>query len=215
LVDQRTRPPAQRQLAAVAVICALATLAMGLYFAGDTGPRGFDTAIKKALDTQLAGSHDLLTFLVLSTQPYVLVPVIVLVIAVCLALGRRRDALLAALGPAIAVSANTWILKPWFDRQSIGFGIEGTLAYPSGHTVSLVSTLVVLALLARRGLATAVVTAMGAVLLIAATVGMIELGYHYCTDIAGGTFFAVAVVFSLRIAIDRLSPRPSRERSTG
>jgi membrane-associated phospholipid phosphatase len=215
LVDQRTRPPVQRPLAAVAVICALAALAMGLYYAGDTGPRGFDTSIKNALDTRLAGSRDLLTFLVVSTQPYVLVPLIVLVIAVCLAVGRRRDALLAALGPAIALSANTWILKPLFDRQSIGFGIEGTLAYPSGHTVSLVSTLVVLALLARPGLATAMVTAMGTVLLIAAAVGMIELGYHYFTDIVGGTFFAVAVVFTLQILIGRLSPRPSPARSAG
>ncbi|HEV7973274.1 phosphatase PAP2 family protein [Amycolatopsis sp.] len=214
MVDQRTRPPAQRQLAVVAVLCALATLAIGLYYAGDTGPRGFDASIKASLDTHLAGSRDLLTFLVLSTQPYVLIPVILLVIVVCLVLGRRRDALLALLGPAVSVSANTWILKPLFDRQSIGFGIEGTLAYPSGHTVSLVSTLAVLALLARPGPATAVISAMGAILLIAAAVGMIELGYHYFTDIAGGTFFAVAVVFALRILIGRLSPRPSRERSS-
>jgi membrane-associated phospholipid phosphatase len=215
LVDQRTRPPAQRQLAVVAVLCAMAMLAMGLYYAGDTGPRGFDASIKASLDTRLAGSRDLLTFLVLSTQPYVLIPVILLVVVACLVLRRRRDALLALAGPAVAISANTWILKPLFDRQSIGFGIEGTLAYPSGHTVSLVSTLTVLALLARPGLPTAVVSAMGAVLLVAAAVGMIELGYHYFTDIAGGTFFAVAVVFALRILIGRLSPRPSRVPSDG
>jgi membrane-associated phospholipid phosphatase len=215
LVDQRTRPPAQRQLAVVAVLCAVAMLAIGLYYAGDTGPRGFDASIKASLDTHLAGSGDLLTLLVLATQPYVLIPVILLVVVVCLVLRRRQDALLALLGPAVGISANTWVLKPLFDRQSIGVGLEGTLAYPSGHTVSLVTTLTVLTLLARPGLATAVISAMGAILLVAAAVGMIELGYHYFTDIVGGTFFAVAVVFALRILIGRLWPHPSREPSSG
>jgi membrane-associated phospholipid phosphatase len=210
---QRTRVPVDRRLAVAAVLCAVAALALGLHYAGDVGPRGFDASIKTAVDAHLADSRDFLTFLVLSTQPYVLVPVILLVAAVCLAVRRRRDALLTVAGPAIAISINTWALKPLFDREATGPGVANTLAYPSGHTVSLVSTLVVLALLARPGVATAVTTVMGAVLLAAAGLGMIGLGYHYFTDIVGGTLFAIAEVFALRLAI---SPsRPGPEPSTG
>jgi membrane-associated phospholipid phosphatase len=210
---QRTRVPVDRRLAVAAVLCAVAVLGIGLHYAGDVGPRGFDASIKAAVDAHFAGSRDFLTFLVLSTQPYVLVPVILFVAAVCLAVRRRRDALLAVAGPAIAISVNTWALKPLFDREATGPGVANTLAYPSGHTVSLVSTLVVLVLLARPGVATAVTTVMGAVLLAAAGLGMIGLGYHYFTDIVGGALFAVAEVFALRLVISR--PPPARAPSSG
>jgi membrane-associated phospholipid phosphatase len=210
LVEQRTRLPVDRRLAFGALACALVTCVIGLYYTGDSGPRAFDTSIKNVLDAHLADHRELLRFLVLSTQPYVLLPVIVLIVTVCAIGGRRQDAVLAALGPAVAVSANTWVLKPLFDRQN-----EGLLAYPSGHTVSLVSTLAVLTLLARPGATTGIVIAIGALLLTAAGIGMIGLGFHYFTDIVGGTFFAVAVVFALRLAISRLSTHPSREQSTG
>jgi membrane-associated phospholipid phosphatase len=108
------------------------------------------------------------------------------------------------------LAANTWVLKPLFDRQN-----DGYLVYPSGHTVSLVSTLAVLVLLARPGVARWIVVAVGAVLLIAAGTGMIGLGYHYFTDVVGGTFFAVAVVCAMRFATSRLSPRPSPAPSSG
>ena len=210
LVEQRTRLPVDRRLAFGALACALVTCVIGLYYTGGSGPRAFDTSIKNVLDAHLADHRELLRFLVLSTQPYVLLPVIVLIVTVCAIGGRRQDAVLAALGPAVAVSANTWVLKPLFDRQN-----EGLLAYPSGHTVSLVSTLAVLTLLARPGATTGIVIAIGALLLTAAGIGMIGLGFHYFTDIVGGTFFAVAVVFALRLAISRLSTHPSREPSTG
>jgi membrane-associated phospholipid phosphatase len=59
------------------------------------------------------------------------------------------------------------------------------------------------------------VIAISALLLTAAGIGMVGLGFHYFTDIVGGTFFAIAVVFALRLAISRLSTHPSREPSTG
>ena len=173
----------------------------------DLGPAHGEDVQVPAPDP-VGGSRDFLTFLVLSTQPYVLVPAILLVAAVCLAARRRRDALLAVAGPSIAISLNTWALKPLFDREATGPGVANTLAYPSGHTVSLVSTLVVLTLLARPGVATAVTAVIGAVLLAAAGLGMIGLGYHYFTDIVGGTLFATAEVFALRLAISPSRPGP-------
>jgi membrane-associated phospholipid phosphatase len=115
---------------------------------------------------------------------------------------RPWDALFSLLGPAIAVAANTWLLKPLFDRWK-----GDTLVYPSGHTVSLVATLVVIFVLAR---ARTVVAAVGAVLLIGATIGMIGLGYHYLTDIIGGTLFAVAAVLAAHSLLTRLVHARSR-----
>jgi membrane-associated phospholipid phosphatase len=208
LVELRTRLSPEWRLAIGAVAGALVMCVLGLYYGGHTGPGALDAGVQGAIDSQLGDHPGLLHALVLPTQPYVLLPVIALAIVVCLLAHRRRDAALAALGPAVAVAANTWALKPLFDRQNNGF-----LAYPSGHTVSLVSTLTVLVLLARPGALRGAVVAVGAALLVVAGIGMIGLDYHYFTDIVGGTFFAVAVVCALRLAVlglatSRLSPRP-------
>jgi membrane-associated phospholipid phosphatase len=66
--------------------------------------------------------------------------------------------------------------------------------------------LVVLVLLARPKVLTVV---LGVVLLCCAAIGMIGLGYHYLTDIVGGTFFATAVVTGLRAVTPRRVPAPS------
>ncbi|HEY3709685.1 MAG TPA: phosphatase PAP2 family protein [Amycolatopsis sp.] len=188
----------RRILTVVAVACALATLVLGLVFAGGRSPSALDSAA--ASDVSGLG-HGLLDALVLPTEPYVLLPAIAVIAGICLYRRRRGDALLAVAGPAVAVALNTWVLKPLFDRWK-----DGTLVYPSGHTVSLVTVLVVLVLFARWKLAAIV---LGVVLLGCATVGMIGLGYHYLTDIAGGTFFATAVVTGLRAVTPRRAPVPS------
>jgi membrane-associated phospholipid phosphatase len=188
----------RRILTVVAVACALATLVLGLVFAGGRSPSALDSAA--ASDVSGLG-HGLLDALVLPTEPYVLLPAIAVIAGICLYRRRRGDALLAVAGPAVAVALNTWVLKPLFDRWK-----DGTLVYPSGHTVSLVTVLVVLVLFARWKAAAIV---LGVVLLGCATVGMIGLGYHYLTDIAGGTFFATAVVTGLRAVTPRRAPVPS------
>lgn len=172
----------------LAAVCALTALALGLVFAGDHTT----SAVDKAAQSAVTGwPHGLLRALVLPTEPYVLLPALALLIAWCLHASRPRDALFVALGPGIAVAANTWLLKPLFDRWK-----GDTLVYPSGHTVSMVATLVVVFVLA-HGRARTVTAVVGAVLLIGATIGMIGLGYHYLTDVIGGTFFAVAVVLTV------------------
>ncbi|WIX78187.1 phosphatase PAP2 family protein [Amycolatopsis carbonis] len=187
-----------RVLALVAVLCALATVALGLAYAGGHSPGALDAWAAQAI----AGlGHTTLNVLVLPTEPYVLIPAIVVIAGTCLYLRRRTDALLAAAGPALAVALNTWVLKPLFDRWK-----NDILVYPSGHTVSLVTVLVVLVLLARPKVVTVV---LGVVLLCCAAIGMIGLGYHYLTDIVGGTFFATAVVTGLRAVTPRRVPAPS------
>ena len=173
----------------LAVVCALLTLALGLVFAGDRTPSGIDDAARSAV----AGwPHGVLRALVLPTEPYVLLPVLALLVVWCLHASRPWDALFVALGPAMAVAANTWLLKPLFDRWK-----GDTLVYPSGHTVSLVATIVVVFVLV-HGQARTITAVVGTVLLVGGTVGMIGLGYHYLTDVVGGTLFAVFVVLAVR-----------------
>jgi membrane-associated phospholipid phosphatase len=196
----------ERRLAAGAAVCAAATLALGLVYAGGSTPGKLDAAVKTAIDGRLADHPTVLDWLVLPTEPYLLIPAALLVIALCLRFGHRRDALLMTVGPLLAVLLNTWVLKPLFDRH-----YQGVLVYPSGHTVSLVSAVAALALLVPPGAATRAVLVLGALGLLSAGIGMIGLSYHYFTDIVGGTLFGAAVV----LATASVLPRPAPEPSTG
>lgn len=189
-----------RRLALGAFLSALVGALIGAYYAGDHGPGRLDASIYQAIEGSFADHPGLLRFLVSPTQLYLLVPVIMLTVAICLLGHRHLDALLAASGPPLAVAVNTWVLKPLFGRH-----LDDYLAYPSGHTISLVAALVVLILLARPGVATTVITSISTALLTATTIGMVGLGYHYFIDIVGGALFAIAVVLALRLTIARVS----------
>lgn len=186
-----------RQPTTLAVVCALFTLALGLAFAGDHTAGGIDDAARSAVT---GWPHGVLRVLVLPTEPYVLLPALALLVVRCLYASRPWDALFVALGPAVAVAANTWVLKPLFDRWK-----GDTLVYPSGHTVGLVATLAVVFVLV-RGQARTITAVVGAVLLTGAAIGMIGLGYHYLTDVVGGTFFAVCAVLAVRGLLTRRGP---------
>jgi membrane-associated phospholipid phosphatase len=181
----------------LAAVCALLTVAFGLGFAGDHEPGGIDAAAGSAIT---GWPHGVLRALVLPTEPYVLLPALALLAVWRLHAARPWDALFVVLGPSMAVAANTWLLKPLFDRWK-----GDTLVYPSGHTVSMVATVVVVCVLTngRTRASTAVV---GAVLLVGVTIGMLGLGYHYLTDVVGGTCFAVFAVLATRGLLTRLAP---------
>lgn len=98
--------------------------------------------------------------LVLPTEPYVVFALAAVAVFLCLRAGRRWEAALALGGPLLAILLNTWLLKPLYDRWK-----NGTLVYPSGHTVSLVAVLTVLVLLTRK----TYVVVLSAVALLAAT----------------------------------------------
>ncbi|MEV6910969.1 phosphatase PAP2 family protein [Amycolatopsis sp. NPDC051071] len=191
----------------IAVTCAVIMVVLGVLVSGE-GLTGPDALADNWVRRTFGADTDLLRLLVLPTEAYVLIPVACVAAGVCL-LGRRRpEAALAVVGPLVAILANTWVLKPLFDRWKSTW-----LAYPSGHTVALVAVLTVLVLLARPGVATAVIAVVGAVVLVSVTIGMIGLGYHYLTDVVGGTLFAIAAVCatweSLSWAVRRRAPAPS------
>jgi membrane-associated phospholipid phosphatase len=184
-----------------ALVCAVVVLAMGLGFAGDHAGSGVDDVASAAVG---GWPHGVLRVLVLPTEPYVLLPVLALVVAWCLRRSRPGDAVFAVLGPAVAVALNTWALKPLFDRWK-----GDTLVYPSGHTVSLVATLVVVFVLV-GGRGRVVTAGLGVVLVLAAAAGMVGLGYHYLTDVVGGVFFAVlAVPVVRRVLPEGAGPPPA------
>ncbi len=191
----------------IAVTCAVIMVVLGVLVSGE-GLTGPDALAENWVRRAFGADTDLLRLLALPTEAYLLIPVTLAAAGSCL-LGRRRpEAVLAVASPLIAILANTWVLKPLFDRWKSTW-----LAYPSGHTVALVAVLTVLVLLARPGVATAVIAVVGAVVLAGVTVGMIGLGYHYLTDVVGGTLFAVATVCatweSLSRAARRRAPAPS------
>lgn len=173
----------------IAVASALLTLAFGL-----RAHSSLDAAARSAIT---GWPHGVLRALVLPTEPYMLLPALALLVGWCLYRSRPRDGLFVVLGPSIAVAANTWLLKPLFGRWK-----GDTLVYPSGHTVGMVATLAVVFVLA-HGLARTVIAVVGAALLIGVTIGMIGLGYHYLTDIVGGTFFAIFAVLAIHGLITR------------
>jgi membrane-associated phospholipid phosphatase len=134
--------------------------------------------------------------LVLPTEPYVVLPALALLVFWCRS--RPWDAVFVVVAPALAVAANTWVLKPVFDRWK-----GDTLVYPSGHTVSLAATLVVAYVLIERSRTLVVV--LGVVLLTGATLGMVGLEYHYATDVPGGVLFAIFAVLVTHGLLSRRS----------
>jgi len=123
-------------------------------------------------------------FLTLLVSPWVLGSVVVATVGVALYQRRHRLAIAAALCPLLAMALARG-LKPLFGRVR-----EAGLAYPSGHTATLV---VVMGM---------VVVAAGAALwvVLAAVVycalGMVGVGvsFHYFTDTVGGLLLGTSIV---------------------
>jgi membrane-associated phospholipid phosphatase len=133
--------------------------------------------------------------------------VVVLALALAglaLALGHRRLAVLAVVGPGLTGVATT-TLKP-----IIGRTIDGAFAFPSGHTGGATALGVVAALLLVTALGTA--TWASAFLIAAGALGsggtmalaLVAAGDHYPTDTLGGFCVAVAVVLTSALVIERL-----------
>jgi membrane-associated phospholipid phosphatase len=172
--------------------CLLVAVVLGLL---RRQPMSADIELRAELLGLLGGQHDLLQLLVLPSEPVVLLPTAALITA-AVGLQRRWDDVgLAVAGPLLAVAVNSWVLKPLF-----GWLSDDRLAYPSGHTASLVAVCVGLVLLARDGPATWVAVTVGVLLTAAAGLGMVVLGFHHPGDIVGGVFVGVGVVLACAVA---------------
>ncbi|WP_199431682.1 phosphatase PAP2 family protein [Qaidamihabitans albus] len=184
-----------------AATTAFVALLLGLIHSGERLPGTVDRAAADAIDAAFSGREGLLRVLVLPTHPAVVLAATAAIVVTSLLRGRRRAAVLALAAPALTVPLNTWVLKPLTGRY-----YDDHLAYPSGHTVSLVTVLTVLALLTAAGPRTRAVVAASAVLVVLAGTGMVGLEYHYATDVAGGAAFAVAATIGLAALAGRFLP---------
>nr|WP_225955323.1 phosphatase PAP2 family protein [Kibdelosporangium phytohabitans] len=139
------------------------------------------------------------------TDPVLLVVVIGLIVMGAVALRRPRLAVLAVAGPVLSAVFSSAVLKPAFGRTIN----NGSLAFPSGHTATMVAVLTVLVLATFATRTTVLVlTAAGA--LIVAVIGataLVGMKYHYITDTVGGACVAIATVLTVALVIDRAAGR--------
>jgi membrane-associated phospholipid phosphatase len=123
-------------------------------------------------------------WLLFFTDPRVLTALLVVGVAVALYQRRWRVAVVAVMSTAAALGL-VRVLKPMFDRQN-----GGALAYPSGHTTTMVVVMGILVLVARL--------AVWSVFIAVAYCGLGMLGqsvsYHYFTDTVGALLLGTALV---------------------
>lgn len=180
--------PSRCTLALTAVLCGAFAFALGIAVTGQRVPTGLDAAFEDGVEA-MVDEVWVLSVLVAPTEPWAVLAALAIVVGLGVVRRHPGTVVLAVTGPALAVAVNTWVLKPAFGRY-----YDDHLAYPSGHTVSLVATVTVIALLVRTSRARLLTIACGTLLTGCAAVGMAGLGYHYVTDVAGGAATAVALV---------------------
>ncbi|MBL7489941.1 phosphatase PAP2 family protein [Frankia sp. AgB1.9] len=192
------------------ILISLATLAT--HVTDRRGPLPVDQRVDDALAYRLYPLHPVLSVLTQLGGPPAVGVLSALLGVLCLVLRRRRAALLAMAGPALAAAVTEYALKPLIDRRS-GPG----LAFPSGHTTGAVAVATVIALLLLpagtfTGLPRApriLLGTLAAVLASTVPIGLIALRYHYATDTLGGGAVAAIVVLTLALALDTAA-RPGR-----
>jgi membrane-associated phospholipid phosphatase len=141
--------------------------------------------------------HSPAKWLLFFTDPRALAILLAGTLVVALHQRHWRLAVVTALSPAVAI-ALVQLLKPLFDRRS-----DGALAYPSGHTTTMVVVIGMVVLVARCAL-WAVLVAVAYCLL-----GMIGQGvtYHYFTDTIGGVLLGTAIVCVAALTLGRAPHR--------
>jgi membrane-associated phospholipid phosphatase len=141
------------------------------------------------------------------------------IVVVFAALFRHWNlAVLAALGPAVAVVITKYVLKPHIGRRlTFGtFSVRGV--FPSGHETAVSATAIVLLVVAcqvpMRRRTRGVIVAVLAVWTTLAAVGLVRNFWHYATDTIGALCVSVAVVPALALLIDRYAARVQRRLRT-
>ncbi|PSR69316.1 hypothetical protein C8258_05340 [Nocardia sp. MDA0666] len=175
--------------AAVTLIGLLITVTVPLSFPAGGGPTTFDSAIGDEVHEGLDAHRGVYDALVVPSNAYIVLPLLLIGVLYCL---RRRDwwgAGFLVVVPELVVAVNTWALKPLWDRH-----LQHYLAYPSGHTVQFVAIATGVLLVAATVCWRIVIGVLAALALAAVAVGMVGRGYHYPTDVVGGTAFAIAAV---------------------
>ena len=199
------------------VTVALAVLGFGVLaarYAGGSKAGWFDGHVEHVVDA-LTPDQSRLVDMVILGNPLPVAAAAVALGGISLALGHRRLAALAIIGPGLTGVA-TEIFKPLIGRTILG----GGFIYPSGHTggataLGLVAALLLLNVLRPGARAGAVLVAAGSLLTGGAmAVALVVGGVHYPTDTAGGFCTAVAMVLGTALLLDRWADGPSRSAAS-
>jgi membrane-associated phospholipid phosphatase len=203
-----------RPVVVIVVACAAVVLGLGLLFHHQRDGLPLDHAVYGMVYRNFVGERGLLQAMLVPTEPVLLVIVVALFVMLAVARRRPRVALLAVVGPLLAVGLNAVVFKPLVDRTIN----NGNLAYPSGHTTGLVAVLTVLVLATvtsrvPKPLVSLVIIVALVVTVVAAT-ALVGMKYHYVTDTVGGACLAVATVLGVALAIDAGAAKRGRVGKT-
>lgn len=200
-------PDLRLPLALVSAVATVVVVVLALWLAGDSTAGPLDRwAVLRSPPS--SAQYDTLLLIDYVGEPVGAATLVGLLALLCLALGRRRLALVAVLGLAAAALVVT-TLKPLVGRTIHG----DNLAFPSGHTATAtVLGLVVMLLivdLVRPGRWIALLLVLTGPLVAATTmaVAQIALGAHYPTDTVGGFCCVMALVPLLAWSVDALPAR--------
>jgi len=195
-------------IAMVVVVAALIVLVVGaVLVAGHDYGSAVDERIEASLAAVRAGRAGFFPVVVALGNLASMVVFVVVVAAVCLAVGRPRIALLALAGPALTGVLTSILLKPLVGRT-----IDGAESYPSGHTGAATALTLVVALLlasAVRSTAARIVIVVVLTLVVAATMAtaLVVQHVHYPTDTVGGACTALVAVLTVALVVDRVTDR--------
>ncbi len=162
-----------------------------------------------------SNSYDALEGIARLADPLPLLAMLVAVVAFALALGRRREALVAV---AVVAGANltTQILKgllahPRYQPYS-GYHQPWSDAFPSGHATAAASIAVALMLAAPRGV-WPLAAATGVIFAGLVGVSVIAIEWHYPSDVLGGFLVAAGWGFAALAALRAPRPRDPSPRA--
>ncbi len=202
-----------RPVVMVAAVCTLIVTTLALVFSDQRVASAFDQQVYSMVYKQFVGERGVLQAMLVPTEPVLLIIVLGLVVMVSVARHRPRLAVLAVIGPLLAVGLNG-LLKPWIDRTIN----NGSLAFPSGHTTGMVAVLTVFvvgALTSSRIWLSALVIAVEVLVTVVGTVALVGMKYHYVTDTVGGACLAVATVLVVALGIDRVAAKRRTRETAG
>jgi membrane-associated phospholipid phosphatase len=202
--------PRERRRAAALTAAGLviATVALGLVYAGQHRPGAFDRWAD-GLITGHPGVTSWTQWIIGIGTPEAALPICLIVVAWCALTRRYRAVALVVVAVPLASALTDKVLKPLFGRTNLG-----ALTYPSGHTtgacvMAAVAILVLagpsrppLPALARRLLCAAAVLLVPVV-----AVGLVYVHFHYLTDTFGGVGVAVSVALLTALAVDVAADR--------
>lgn len=209
LVGRPALPPGlRRPIGIMAVIAALVSAVLAARYSGHIAAGWLDRSAQTAVGRLLPQPGLAALLINIVGEPFVAAVLAGLLAAACLALGRRRLAVVAVAGPGLTGVVTT-VLKPVIGRTIHG----SNLSYPSGHTAAATVLALVVTLLAVDLLQAGRLPGMLLILAGAGAAGatmawsQVAEGAHYPTDTIGGFCTAMAVVPATAMLVDWFATR--------